>query len=603
MKFKFKTGKGSIHLNLKEKKEEKKDDINIGHFATPIAGSKGGLNIPGLQSTIGGVSFGGGGETPSFEDSKELTIKGIGLPDFKSDVESELIEKEFKLTEEETTGELKTINIKYPLIPKNPKQGETVYAYTHIFWDDQLRELVYHLIEPKIDESVSEKIMDIKNYIEEKIDIDFSSVRKKEAVEYLEKIFKKSVEYFGIRKDQYDILKYFIFRDFIGLEKIEPMLNDRYIEDISCDGINIPIYVYHRDPKIGSIRTNISFDSGDEVDSFVNKLAERTGKVISVAKPLLDGTLPDGSRVQATLGSDIARQGSNFTIRMFTERPMTPTDMILFNTCNIKTMAYLWFLIEHGASILISGGTATGKTTLLNVLSLFIKPQMKIVSIEDTAELRLPHSHWIPEVARSAVSDETGKGNVDMFDLLRESLRQRPDHIIVGEVRGKEAYVLFQQMAVGHPGISTIHAESFPKLIDRLTTQPINLTASLIQNLDIIIFTKRIKKGNKYVRRINNILEVLGYDRKTKYPKVNQLFKWSPKTDSIDAVGNSVLMKKVSELLNKNDNEIKEEIIKRSKVLEWMVANNVRDYVKIGKILNMFYNSSEMLMERIEASV
>jgi flagellar protein FlaI len=395
-------------------------------------------------------------------------------------------------------------------------------------------------------------------------------------------------------------LKYYVIRDFIGLEKIESFMNDKFIEDISCDGINIPIYVYHRNPRLGSIKTNVIFSSGDELDSFVNKISERCGKTISVAKPLLDGTLPDGSRVQATLGSDIARQGSNFTIRMFTEKPLTPIDIINFNTADLKSMAYFWLLVEHGFSILVSGGTATGKTSLLNVLSLFIKPQMKIVSIEDTAELRLSHPHWVPEVARTPISEE---GKVDMFELLRESLRQRPDYIIVGEVRGKEAYVLFQQMAVGHAGLSTMHAENFTKLIDRLVSPPINLPANLIQNLDLIIFMKRVRKGRKYHRRINSIIEVVGYDAETKNPIINEIMTWDPKDDKIKIINKSYLLKKIADMTNMTESEVHEDITHKANVLKWVREHNITDYRKISSIINLYYTSPDFLLGKIEEEI
>jgi len=285
---------------------------------------------------------------------------------------------------------------------------------------------------------------------------------------------------------------------------------------------------------------------------------------------------------------------------MFTEQPLTPADLIKFGTCDLKMMAYLWFLVEHEASILISGGTASGKTSMLNVLSLFIKPQLKIVSIEDTAELRLPHSHWIPEVARSPISEE---GKVDMFELLRESLRQRPDYIIVGEVRGKEAYVLFQQMAVGHAGLATIHAESFPKLLDRLTTAPISLPANLIQNLDLIVFLRRVKQGKMYSRRVSDVVEVLGYDSKKDEPVVNSVIRWDPKEDNFKVVNKSAILRKIANNTRLTEVDIQKELVERSKVLKWVIDHNIRDYKKFASIINLYYFSPEFLLGKIEGGL
>ncbi len=594
--FLFRTGKGSVKLRLKERpQEEKQEIVKTGYFASPVD-VKSAFSFPGVQPSAGGVGAQAPEQKDDFEESKEISATGVILPDYVSQLEKDIVEKQFSFMKEEKIEDLKAINVKYPLIPREPKQGERVFAYAHIFWDPAVNDLVYNVIEPRLTENEQVLLAEIKDYIEEKIDIDFGAIKKQEAADYVLRLFDKALDYFVVRHEIKEVIKYYIFRDFIGLGIIEPFIKDRFIEDISCDGVNIPLYVYHRDPKIGSLRTNKAFMSNSELDSFVNKLAERTGGIISIAKPLLDGTLPDGSRVQCTLGSDIARQGSNFTIRMFTEKPLTPTDIISFNTMNIRMMAYLWFLVEHGASVLVSGGTATGKTSLLNVLSLFIKPTMKIVSIEDTAELRLPHPHWIPEVARTAISE---KGAVDMFELLRESLRQRPDYIIVGEVRGREAYVLFQQMAVGHPGLSTIHAENMPKLVDRLTTQPISLAPSLLQNLDIVIFLKRIKRGTRYVRKVSNVFEVVGFNKSSGYPKVNHIFKWNSKDDSFESVGKSMLLRKVAELTAMTDSEIGDSVEKRSRVLEWMLEQNIRDYIKVGKVLSLFYSSQDALLERI----
>jgi archaeal flagellar protein FlaI len=529
-------------------------------------------------------------ESELFREISILRANAVTIPVIET-------EKPPQIEEEDT----KIVKMRYPLIPNAPKQGERVFAWANIYFDQRYNELVYDVVEPPLTNDQKILIDEIKEYIQEKLDINFSQIRKNETTNYIIDIFNKAVQYFKIKGDL-EVLKYYIIRDFIGLEILEPLLQDRNIEDISCDGVNIPIYVYHRDPKLGSLRTNRVFSRGDDLDSFVNKLSERCGKTITVAKPLLDGSLPDGSRVQSTLGSDIARHGSNFTIRMFTEKPLTPVDLINFGSCDLKLMSYLWFLIEHEASMLISGGTASGKTSILNVLSLFIKPQLKIVSIEDTAELRLPHAHWVPEVARQSISNE-GEGQVDMFELLRESLRQRPDYIIVGEVRGREAYVLFQQMAVGHSGLATIHAENFVKLLDRLTTAPISLPPNLIQNLDSIIFVKRVKRGRRYMRRMSSITEILGYDKQKDRPIIGEVFKWNPTNDVYTTAGKSAVLRKIANATGLSEAEIQKELENRSKVLRWMIKKGIKDYRNVSSIVNLYYLSPDFIMNRVEAEL
>ncbi len=590
-----------INVRLRPRAEQKEEKIKRGYAVTlfpPPFGVAGlgataalGQQIQGYSASESYLTSGAG-----IKEKLAGIVEGIMVPAIKTQAE-EVKERELEAISHESS-DLRGVNIKYPLIPSRPASGERVFAYAHITYDRRANELIYKIVEPELTEKEKKLLSDIKEYVQEKLNVDFSQVRKKDAMGYIEDMFARAIEYFNPKIDDHTkkTIRYYVFRDFVGLEIIEPLLNDRFIEDISCDGIRIPLYIYHRNPILGSMKTNIAFENGNDLDSFVSRLAERCGRVISIAKPLLDGTLPDGSRMQATLGSDIARRGSNFTIRMFTEEPLTPADVIRFGTCDVRMMAYYWLLIEHGSSVLLSGGTATGKTSMLNALSLFIKPQMKIVSIEDTAELRLPHAHWIPEVARTPISEE---GKVDMFELLKESLRQRPDYIIVGEVRGKEAYVLFQQMAIGHPGMSTIHAENFPKLVDRLTSPPIELPPNLLENLDIIIFLKRIKRGRRYLRRVDDSVEVVGYDRETSLPKTKEIFSWDPQTDGFNSVDKSLLLRKIAAASGMSESDVNDELEKRAKVLEWLVVRGIRDYRKIASIINLYYTSKDLLLERL----
>ncbi|MBI4019769.1 MAG: Flp pilus assembly complex ATPase component TadA, partial [Candidatus Aenigmarchaeota archaeon] len=403
-------------------------------------GAMGGGGFPGYP---GGP--GTGAEQKPAEAEKtvrvEVQLEGFSLPT------GALYEGKIGFLPEQKV-QLVGFNVSYPLIPKQPRRGERVFAMANIRWDPASGEVIYNVIEPPLsaeDKQITEKI---KKELEERLDIDFIKLGPVKAKNMLvDEIAASLVKYKDITPERQTLINYYIQRDVVGYGKLEAIMNDPNIEDISCDGIRIPLYVYHRDPKLGSLRTNIYFDTAEELNLFVARMAQKCKKTISIAEPLLDATLPDGSRMQATLGTDIARKGSNFTVRKFTELPLTPTHMLKYGTLDSMQMAYLWMAIENGMSVLVSGGTATGKTSLMNALSLFIRPNLKIVSIEDTAELRLPHPHWIPHVARTVLGTGGKKGEVTLFDLLKSSLRQRPDYIIVGEVRGKEAFVLFQQMA------------------------------------------------------------------------------------------------------------------------------------------------------------
>ncbi len=523
---------------------------------------------------------------------KEYKFEGIEIPEISSKVQPGKLR---------TTAEVPRMSLTYSLIPRKPAKGEAIFAYAKIYWDNAVNRYFYQVSEPQLTDELRNLMIKIKDLLEQKLDIDFSRLKLTEASAYLSKQIDELISYykFKISATEREILRYYVERDFMGFGKIEALMKDPQIEDISCDGVGIPIFIYHRNPDLGSVMTNVVFEDADELDSFINKLSQIVGKSVSVSQPLVEGSLPDGSRLQATLATDIARRGSNFTIRKFSEEPITPIDLLNYNTVDVKTLAYLWMAVDFGRSILVCGGTASGKTSLLNALSLFIRPEKKIVSIEDTPELKMPHPHWIPTVARTAISVEGGATEVDMFRLLRESLRQRPDYIVVGEVRGQEAYILFQQMATGHPSYATIHAENLPKLVDRLTTAPISLPPNLVSSLDLIVFLLRVRYRDKFVRRVNEVLEMMDFDADTKKPIVNKIFTWSPLTDRITTANKSLLMKKISDATGISEQEILEELKRRMVLLNWMKGRNITDYKDMYKILAAYYSSPTKLLSTI----
>jgi len=503
--------------------------------------------------------------------------------------------KPIKIEEKES---LAGVNISYPMVPEHPKQNERVYAYVNIKWIQG--ELHYLVGEPKLEPGDKEIIEKIKSHLEDILDVDLNKLGHVKAKQVLRSEIISAFSIVpGLPDERKSVMMYYMERDFLGMGKIDVLMRDPNIEDISCDGVGVPMYIFHRDPKFGSMKTNVTFETAEELNAFVSILAQRCKKSISIADPLLDGSLPGGSRVQATLGTDIARKGSNFTIRKFTEKPLTPTHMLKYGTLDSTQLAYLWLAVENGQSILVSGGTATGKTSLLNALSLFIRPGIKVVSIEDTPELRLPLPHWIPHVARSPLAVKGRIGEVTLFDLLKSSLRQRPDYIIVGEVRGREAFVLFQQIATGHPSLATIHAATIPQLIDRLITPPISLPPSLIENVDIMVFLTLSRLMGSYVRRANNILEVTGV--KDNLPETLTVFQWKPVTDNFNIEGKSVVMKKISDRLGLTEESIQAEIFRRKKVLDWMLEKDIFDYRDVAKVISTYYSNPERVMDAVEA--
>lgn len=487
--------------------------------------------------------------------------------------------------------DFKSVNERYALIPP--------HAYAHIFWKDDEDALVYHVEEPPLTKEDQNLLERVKSLLIDIIDMSaYELIRTGSAEQYISRKFDEVVREYGFNLShmQRERLRYYVLRDFVGLERIEPLMRDPQLEDISCIGPGVPVYVYHR--RYGSLRTNVVFEDPDELNRFIVKLAQMCGRHVSVAEPLLQGALPDGSRVQATYAvtKDISTKGSSFTIRKFTKDPLTVTDLMRFGTLPPLLAAYLWLAVERGQSILIAGGTATGKTTLLNALALFIPPEAKVISIEDTPELRLPHEHWSQKIAR-----DTEQGSVTMFDLLKAALRERPDYIVVGEVRGREAYVLFQGMATGHPGLATIHAEDMDTLVDRLTTPPISLPVSLLHSLDIIVFMTRARLGSVDVRRVREIYEVIGVNVAERRPLVNKLVRWVPAEDRFEFVSDrSIVVDRIVESAGMSAESIWSEIRRRQRVLEYLREKNIRYYRDVGRIIARYYRDPEGVLEEIE---
>jgi flagellar protein FlaI len=434
----------------------------------------------------------------------------------------------------------------------------------------------------------------------DEVDVNLREIETREKAEnYLKEKTKEIIRKYHIkvRPEAVDKLAYYIVRDFLGYGKIDPLMKDHLIEDISADGVNIPIYVWHRIYE--SLPTNIMFKDEAELNSFIIRLAYLAGKNISIASPMLDASLPEGSRIQLTYGNEVTRRGSTFTIRRFRVDPLTISDLISFNTLSSEMAAYLWYIIENRASVIVAGGVAAGKTTILNCLSMFIKPEMKIVSVEDTQELNLPHENWIPSVVRLGFGHEDKRsGSITLFDLLKAAVRQRPDYIIVGEVRGEEAYTLFQAMATGHLGMSTIHAESVEAVINRLKSEPMNTPQSLIAMADVIMVMIRTEIDGKPSRRAAFTSEVVGIDPKTKNVATKEVFRWMPKEDKFAFSGESSLLEEYMRKTDVDGEIIKQSIHARKTVLEWMVSKGIRRYTDVAKVIREYYANPNRVFQK-----
>ncbi|MEM0151759.1 MAG: ATPase, T2SS/T4P/T4SS family [Thermoplasmata archaeon] len=477
------------------------------------------------------------------------------------------------------------------------------YTFARILFDKKNFEYYYEAIEPPLNPKLSEILKEIYSSLNQTLKFEWYLKTQNEKELYLTQSVKKFLESRGIEVTELDRERifYYLKRDFIKYQKIDPLINDEYIEDISCDGVNVPIYVYHR--TYGSIKTNIIFADDSELNSFIVYIAQKCMKQISVSDPILDGTTPEGHRVQATYSREVTTRGGTFTIRRFKEKPFTPTDLIKFGTASPEMIAYLWLGVELGESMIVVGGPASGKTSTLNAIAIFIPPAAKIVSIEDTREINLPHQNWIPGTTRSGIGEKsiTGKasGEIDMYDLVRAALRQRPRYIIVGEVRGRETYTMFQAMATGHTTYSTMHAESVKAMVNRLENPPIGTPRILMTALNNVIVQTQIKVRDEIVRRIKEIVEIVGFEPETNELITNIVFEWDPKKDRFIFRGHSYLFDKIINLKNWTHEEMDKEFERRINVIRYLDKKNITDFRDIWKIITDYYRDPNETIAKI----
>ena len=432
--------------------------------------------------------------------------------------------------------------------------------------------------------------MDMKSKMTKFLKTDFTAQDKMKGVKAKNKVPLTPDGKVILSDEEYRAIEYLLIRDKIDMGVLKPFLSDSYIEDISCDGVG-PIFIEHKIFK--GLKSVIEFKVSQELDEFVVKMAERIKRPITFRNPIIDATLLDGSRINIVYGTAISRHGSNFTIRKVNEVPLSILNIVESNGIDYLAAAYLWICVEYGMSLFVSGETASGKTTLLNAITTFIPPENKIVTIEDTPELNVPHRNWIREVALAKGKGEGGgaSGEVSMFDLLKAALRQRPNQILVGEIRGVEGAVAFGAMQTGHPVMSTFHAASVEKLIQRLCGDPINIPKTYVDNLNLVIIQSAVKRPDgQLVRRMISINELVGFNPETQGFTFVQMFTWEPVTDTFtwSGKGSSFLLEnKIATMLGMPDNrksEIYLEVEKRAKILERL---HKAGYVKFWDLFHM----------------
>ncbi len=477
------------------------------------------------------------------------------------------------------------------------------FSYARIIYDEDNSEHLYQAIEPTLREDEQKLLEKIRDTLDRTLTYEWETMKKKDKEEFIKESVKSYIESreMNINEITEKRILYHVIRNYVRFGPLDVLMSDENVEDISCDGIDIPIFIYHS--KYESVKTDIIFESESKLNSYIIQLGQRCGKQVSVSQPILDGTTPEGHRVQGTYADEVSTRGSSITIRRFKKEPFTPVKLIKYNTANPEMVAYLWLMVEHEKSSIVAGGTACGKTATLNSYTLFIPPGLKIVSLEDTREINLPHENWIPSTTRSGMTMSQGKGRdpgeVNMYDLVRNALRQRPDYIIVGEVRGKEAHTMFQAMATGHVTYSTMHADSVQSMVHRLENDPINCPRVLLTALRFVIIQKFAMVDDERVRRIQEITEIVGFEPESDELITNTVFKWNRENDSFSYQGHSYNFDEIMTANNWTQEEMDEEFENRVEVIEYMVEKDMVHYKDISRIVASYYKEPEETLARI----
>ncbi len=471
----------------------------------------------------------------------------------------------------------------HAVIVQNPETGEFKYILDELQLDPFERGIYNRILEILLAEirSPKEEINDPRAFFD------------KEAKKIIEK-YRISLGW--LADVSWSKILYHAERDLVGFGQIDALMRDPNIEDISCDGVGKPVYVWHR--KYESLESNLSFREDEELDNLMVKLVHMAGKHVSSAFPIVDASLPGKHRLAVCYRREVTPFGTTFTIRKFRKDPYSIIDLINLGTLSEELAAYFWAVLENRASIMVLGGTAAGKTTALNALACLIRPGSKILTIEETAELNLSHENWVSLISRRSYGlGESLAGEVSLFDLVKASMRHRPDYLVVGEVRGSEAYVLFQALATGHGGMCTMHAESVSSAIKRLTQKPMDIAPAYIPLMNVVGIIRRVhlpEAGEmKAYRRMTSVDEIADYE------KYNKVFEWNPTEDVFSpSLSKSVLFSDMSKRLGVSRQYLIDELGRRKNVLSWMRRRNIRSYVDVSRIITEYYSRPEEFYKR-----
>ncbi|WP_332899198.1 type II/IV secretion system ATPase subunit [Haladaptatus sp. CMSO5] len=468
------------------------------------------------------------------------------------------------------------------------------FAFVAILYSPEKNDHRYHVVEPDLSPVEARLLETLVDDIRDPLLYRDSTDTEPEAV--LKDELRKRLEEYGVTVEMATFYRlfYYLNRSFLGYGKLDPLMHDPHVEDISCDGYDIPLFIYH--DQQDNIETTITFSQA-ELDNFVIQLAQRSGKHISIGAPVVGTTLPDGSRAELVMGEEVTPRGSAFTIRRYATDPLTPIDLINYETFTLRQMAYLWLGIESGKSLIFAGGTASGKTTSMNAVSMFIPPRAKVLTIEDTHELTLYHDNWLSSVTRERLDEAA---DITMYDLLRSALRHRPEYIIVGEVRGEEAMTLFQAMNTGHTTYSTMHADSVQTAINRLENEPINVPRQMVQSLDILCIQSLVRVEGERSRRNRTIAEIEGINQRTGELDYATAYTWDASTDTVSE-GTSTVLDEIRDERGWSQSRLLNEVRDRRRFLEYLREEGVNDYRQFTAMVNEYYADKDAVMAQVDA--
>ncbi|WP_256544705.1 type II/IV secretion system ATPase subunit [Halobellus inordinatus] len=468
--------------------------------------------------------------------------------------------------------------------------GETTKYYTiEPELDDDERELFGQVKDKLLERSVTKPAPAEETEYEDRIRelleeiVVLKDERNGRLAEIIQRLELGALE---VSEETYEKVQYRLVRDIVGLGPLEPIMRDPANEDIHVIG---PRQVDVDHGEFGLLETTVEFDSEEQYDNWLRNMGERIGDPVSDAHPIVDSTLPDGSRINIIYSDDVSLKGSSLTIRQGDDVPLSVFQIAKWGTLSPELAAYLWIALENERTVFVVGETASGKTTTLNAVTSFIPRDSKIYTAEDTAEVLPPHDTWQQLLTREGRGADS---EVDMFDLVAAALRSRPDYIIVGEVRGEEGRMAFQAAQTGHPVMLTFHASDIVSMIQRFTGDPINVPETFMSNCDIALFQNRVKRGNDTLRRVTSVQEIEGYSKEMGGVVTREAFYWDPVEDEIVFQGrnNSFIMEeKIATLLGYDDTrKIYEDIEFRSELIRRAIQENIVGYHEVNEFIEDF---------------